>query len=75
MQLEDAMKIKSYRQLGLTIEEIKAIQNGANLKSILAEKAEVLKKQKEDIDIRLSVINHILSENECEFFVKNSFYY
>ena len=66
-QLEDAMKIKSYRQLGLTIEEIKAIQNGANLKSILAEKAEVLKKQKEDIDIRLSIINHILEENEIKY--------
>lgn len=33
-QLESATKIKAYRQLGLTIEEIKAIQNGADLKLI-----------------------------------------
>lgn len=66
-QLENATKIKAYRQLGLTIEEIKAIQNGADLKLILAAKAEVLKKQKETIDVRLSIINHILEENEMKY--------
>ena len=66
-QLENATKIKAYRQLGLTIEEIKAIQNGADLKLIFAAKAEVLQKQKEDIDVRLSIINHILEENEMKY--------
>ena len=40
-QLEDAAKIKAYRQLGLSIEEIKAVQNGADLKRILTEKTEI----------------------------------
>lgn len=66
-QLADAAKIKAYRQLGLSIEEIKAIQNGADLKLIFAEKAEVLRKQKEDIDVRLSIINHILEEDEMKY--------
>ena len=45
-QLADAAKIKAYRQLGLSIEEIKAIQNGEDLKLIFAEKAEVLRNKK-----------------------------
>ena len=35
-QLTDAAMIKSYRQLGLTIEEIKEIYSGADKKKILA---------------------------------------
>ena len=66
-QLEDAAKIKSYRQLGLTIEEIKAILNGADKKTILTEKAGILKTQKEDIDARLSIINHILEDEEMKY--------
>jgi len=66
-QLADAAKIKAYRQLGLSIEEIKAIQNGADQKLIFAAKAEVLRKQKEDIDVRLSIINHILEEDEMKY--------
>lgn len=66
-QLEDAAKIKAYRQLGLSIEEIKAIHDGADLKLILVAKAEIFKKQKEDIDVRLSIINHILEEDEMKY--------
>lgn len=66
-QLEDAAKIKAYRQLGLSIEEIKEILSGADLKMIFAEKAEMLKKQKADIDVRLSIINHILEEEEMKY--------
>lgn len=62
-QLEEAAAIKSYRQLGLTIEEIKAIFRGADKRVILASKAEVLKTQRDDIDVRLSIINHILEED------------
>ena len=43
-----------------TIEEIKAIHNGADLKLILAAKTEILKKQKEDIDVRLALSNDAL---------------
>lgn len=66
-QLETAAIIKSYRQLGLSIDEIKAIFNGADKKVILASKAEVLKTQKEDIDARLSIINHILEDEEMKY--------
>ena len=66
-QLKDAAIIKSYRQLGLSIDEIKAILNGADKKIILASKAEVLKTQKEDIDVRLSIINHISEDEEMKY--------
>lgn len=66
-QLEDAAKIKSYRQLDLSIEEIKAIKNGGDFKEIFATKAEILQKQKENIDARLSIINHILQEDKIKY--------
>ena len=53
--------------LRISIEEIRAIHNGADLKLILAAKTEILKKQKEDIDVRLSIINHILEEDEMKY--------
>lgn len=66
-QLEDAAKIKAYRQLGLLMKEIKALQNGANAKQIFATKAEELKKQREDIDVRLSIIKHILEVDDMKY--------
>ena len=49
-QLKEAARIKSYRQLGLTIEELQATNKGINLKEILISKAESLKSQKEEIE-------------------------
>lgn len=66
-QLHEAAEIKSYRQLGFTIEEIKAIKNGVDKKIILATKAEILKAQRDDIDVRLSVINYILEGKEVQY--------
>ena len=66
-QLADAAMIRSYRQLGMTVEEIKAIKKGADLKVILAFKIEMLRTQKEDIDVRLSVIKHILEDKEMKY--------
>ena len=51
-QLKEAARIKSYRQLGLTIEEIQAINKGTNLKEVLISKAKVLESQKEEIESR-----------------------
>lgn len=45
-QLEDAARIKAFRQLGLTIEEIRTLQAGADLHSLLSAKAESLAAQK-----------------------------
>jgi len=66
-QLETAARIKAYRQLDLSIEEIKAIFSGTDVKTVLAEKASNLSAQKREIDVRLSIINHILGEEEMNY--------
>ena len=66
-QLEVAAKIKSYRQLGLSIEEIKAIFNGYDAKEILQEKIGSLTKEKQVIESRLSIIKSILEDKEMKY--------
>lgn len=66
-QLKEAARIKSYRQLGLTIEEIQAINKGTNLKEVLISKAKFLQNQKEKIEACLLIINHILDDNEMQY--------
>ena len=66
-QLKEAARIKSYRQLGLTIEEIQAINKGTNLKEVLISKAKVLESQKEEIESRLLMIHHLLDDNEIQY--------
>lgn len=66
-QLETAAKIKAYRQLDLSISEIKSILDGADAKQILGFKARELENEKKDIDVRLSIIKHILEENEMKY--------
>ena len=66
-QLEDAAKIKSYRQLDLSIVEIKAILSGHDAKEVLREKAAVLQQQKKEIDVRLSILNHILEDDKMKY--------
>lgn len=56
-----------YRQLGLTIEEIKEIYNGTDKKKILISKIKMLENQKKDIEARLSIINHILKNDEMSY--------
>lgn len=66
-QLETAAKIKSYRQLGLSIEEIKAVFSGADLKEVLKEKMKTLTKEKQGIEARLSIIKSILEDKEMKY--------
>ena len=66
-QLETAARIKAYRQLGLSVEEIKAIFAGADARQILSRKADALKAQQSDIEIRLSIIRHFLEEKEMKY--------
>lgn len=66
-QLETAAKIKSYRQLGLSIEEIKAVFSGADVKTILLEKLQSLVKEKQAIESRLSIIHSILEDKEMKY--------
>lgn len=58
-QLNQAATIKAYRQLALSVEEIKAIFSGADAKQILSKKADALIAEKKSIVIRLSVIKSI----------------
>ena len=66
-QLAAAAKIKAYRQLDLSIEEIKAVFAGGDVKEILREKAKSLVKDKKLIESRLSIINSILEDKEMKY--------
>ena len=66
-QLETAARIKAYRQLNLSIEEIKSIFGGQDEKEILSRKLELFKQQRQDIDIRLSIISHILENTQMKY--------
>ena len=66
-QLETAAKIRSYRQLGLSIDEIRRIFSGEDAKQILSNKADALRKLHHDTELRLSIIEFILEENEMKY--------
>ena len=66
-QLETAARIKSYRQIGLSIEEIKSIFSGEDAGRVLTAKAESLRKLKADTEIQLSVIEFILEGKEMKY--------
>ena len=66
-QLETAAKIKSYRQLGLSIEEIRSIFSGEDAGRILSERAASLRKLKADTERQLSVIEFILEGKEMKY--------
>ena len=66
-QLETAARIKSYRQLDLSVEEIKAVFSGADVKEILQIKAESLTREKHGIESRLSIIKSILEEKDMKY--------
>ena len=66
-QLEIAAKIKSYRQLDLSIEEIKAVFSGSDVKEILQEKFKSLTEEKQMIESRLSIIKTILEDKEMKY--------
>lgn len=66
-QLEKAAKIRSYRQLGMTIEEIRRIFAGEDRRKILAARAEELKKLRQETEHQLSVIEYILEERDMKY--------
>ena len=72
-QLEDAAEIKAYRQLDLSIDEIKTICSGADRKKILSDKAKLLTAQRKEIDARLSIINYILEDIEMKYQITEKF--
>ena len=62
-QLQLASKIKAYRQLGFSIQQIKQIVSKGNEKEILKEKLEDYLYQKEQILKNLSILNYLMEEN------------
>ena len=66
-QLETAAKIRSYRQLGLSIEEIKNIFSGGDAVRILSDRAEALRKLRQDTERQLSIIDFLLEERDMKY--------
>jgi len=66
-QLDTAARIKAYRQLDLSIEEIKAIFAGASAAEILRERAALLEQQRSEIDVRLNLIHFILEDKNMKY--------
>lgn len=59
-QLIPLQRIRSLRQAGLSVEEVQAVLNGADLNTILASRKAELEKQQSIIQNQLSRIEHIL---------------
>ncbi|MDO4503422.1 MAG: MerR family transcriptional regulator [Coriobacteriia bacterium] len=59
-QLQTAARIKAYRQLGLSIAQIRDILEGADARRVLEEHARELQRQQQSIAVSLSVINSLL---------------
>ena len=66
-QLETAAKIRSYRQLGLSIDEIKHIFSGEDVKKILSAKKDHLQKLRRDTELQISVIEYLMEEKEMKY--------
>lgn len=66
-QLETAAKIRSYRQLGLSIEEIRSIFSGKDVGEILTARAAALRKLRQDTEMQLSIIDFILEEKQMKY--------
>lgn len=66
-QLETAAKIRSFRQLGLSIEEIRSILSGTDARKILSARAERLKQLQRDAARQLSVIEFLLEGKQMKY--------
>jgi len=66
-QLADAAKIKAFRQLGLSLEEIKAMGTESDMRRILAKKAEEYVSERETLTARLSILNHLLEDTNMSY--------
>ena len=66
-QLETAAKIKSFRQLGLSIDEIKSIFSGEDVMKILSRKEEDLRKLQQKTELQISVIKFFMEEKEMKY--------
>lgn len=63
-QLMEAAKVKSLRQLRLSVEEIRQILAGADARETLQRKAGELRAEQAGIAVRISIIDHLLKERD-----------
>lgn len=66
-QLEIAAKIKSYRQLGLSIEEIRRLFSGEDAIAILSAKAQKLRRLQQDTELQLSILEFMLEDKKMKY--------
>ncbi|MGM9881837.1 MAG: MerR family transcriptional regulator [Bacilli bacterium] len=66
-KLIDLAKIVSLRQIGLSIEEIRDILNGKNLKETLNRRKKVLEEELTEYKYQLSKINYLLEEENMKY--------
>lgn len=66
-QLLDVYNIKAYRQLGLSINQIKEILNGKDVKEVLNNKLILLNEEKNLLNMRLSIISNLLKEDKMNY--------
>lgn len=62
-QLVDLSRIVSLRQIGLSIENIKKVLNGNNIKKILQDRKKEIEKELILYSVELSKVNYLLEEN------------
>ena len=66
-QLETAARIRSYRQLGLSIGEIRSIFSGEDPARILTARAEALRRLQQETALQLSIIEYILEGKSMKY--------
>ena len=71
-QLVELSKIKTLRQIGISIKDIKNILNGCDMEDILNKRKKELKENLDLYNTQLSIINYLLEENNMknEIFIK-----
>lgn len=72
-QLAVASRILAFRQLNLSIDEIKSVFAGEDVQEVLRSKRDALRAERTVIEQRLSIINHLIRENAMKYqvIVKN----
>ena len=66
-QLIIAYKIKAYRQLGLSINQIKEILEGKEEKEVLNQKLADLERERNNLNICLSIITNLIKEDKMDY--------
>lgn len=66
-QLQTAAKIKAYRQLGFSVDEIRLLLSGTDSYALFRQKAASLEQEQNKLAVRLSIIHHLLEEKNMKY--------